>query len=139
MRALPLATHGVFYSGKSITFLGLLNIEDRWKELGLSLGYTRSEVNRKFTDADNPIGAIQCDFIARGGETRVFTEAMYKVSRMYKLIPYDQMMENRENKQIENLSDSKLFLIEIISLHQLFIADNNDFRHKICHKISSGN
>ncbi len=87
----------------------------------MSLGYTRSEVNRKFTDADNPIGAIQCDFIARGGETRMFTEAMYQVSRMYKLMPYDQMMENRENKQIENLSDSKLFLIEIISLHQLFL------------------
>ncbi len=69
----------------------------------------------------------------------MFTEAMYKVSRMYKLIPYDQMMENRENKQIENLSDSKWFLIEIISLHQLFIASNNDFRHKICYKISSGN
>eukprot|EP00794_Sanderia_malayensis_P008753 gene8753-9688_t len=81
---------------------GLLSIEDRWIDLGLTLGYTRPELKRKFTDLDDPIQAIQADFKERGGEANTFISAMYQVSRTFKLIPYDQMMENRENRRIEN-------------------------------------
>ncbi|XP_065065525.1 uncharacterized protein LOC135691567 isoform X2 [Rhopilema esculentum] len=79
---------------------GLLSIEDRWKELALALGYTRREISTKF-DADNPIKEILTDFMARGGDADEFIKAMYNVARRLKLIPYEQIMENRENKRME--------------------------------------
>ena len=87
---------------------GFLSIEDRWKELGLTLGYTRNEINKKFTNLEDPINAILADFMGREGEAEVFHNAMYKVARTFKLIPYDQMMENRENRRIENRVEGKL-------------------------------
>ena len=91
---------------------GLLAIEDRWKELGLALGYTRNEINTKFS-GENPIDAILTDFMARGGDDVDFITAMYEVARRLKLIPFDQMMENRENRRMENRIQREFSLVDI--------------------------
>lgn len=40
--------------------------------------------------------------MARGGEADKFLKAMYEVARRLRLIPYEQLMENRENRRMEN-------------------------------------
>ena len=89
-------------------FPGLLSIEDRWKELALALGYTRREISTKF-DPDYPIKEILTDFMGRGGDADEFIKAMYDVARRLKLIPYEQIMENRENKRMEIRHEGMLY------------------------------
>ena len=88
---------------------GLLAIEERWKELAIALGYTRNEVNKIFS-AENPIEQILAHFLSRGGDENDFIRAMFDVARRMKLIPLDQMMENRENRRMENFIQSEFFL-----------------------------
>ena len=83
--------------------LGLLSIDDHhWQELALTLGYTRDEIRHKFRGAEDPLHEMLGDYMDRGGEAESFLNAMYRVARTFKLIPLDQMMENRENRQLEN-------------------------------------
>ena len=89
-------------------FLGLLTIEDRWKELAVALGYTRNEINGKFS-SDGPIEQILTDYMSRGGDDNDFIRAMFQVARTLKLIPYEQMMENRENRRLENHIQCEFF------------------------------
>lgn len=90
--------------------LGLLSIDNRWKELAKALGYTSNEINTKFSP-ENPIEEILTDFMSRGGDDRQFIQALYEVARRLKLIPYDQMMENRENRRMESRIQGGLFLL----------------------------
>ena len=91
-----------------------LSIEERWKELAITLGYTRNEINMKFSN-DNPIEQILTDFMSRGGDDNDFIQAIYEVGRRLKLIPYDQIMENRENRRMENLIQGELFYLKRIT------------------------
>lgn len=84
-----------------LSFVGLLAIEDRWKELGITLGYTRNEINHKFSP-ENPLDELLTDFMSRGGEASHLIRAMYEVARRLKLISYDPKVENRENRNMEN-------------------------------------
>ena len=58
-------------------------------------------------DSDDPMHDILTDFMARGGEADRFLKAMYEVARRLRLIPFEQVMENRENRRMEN-RDGKL-------------------------------
>ena len=95
------ASSGLRSYGTSPVLSGILSIEDRWKELALTLCYTRREIDTKF-DSEDPIHDILTDFMARGGEADKFLKAMYEVARRLRLIPYEQLMENRENRRMEN-------------------------------------
>ena len=49
--------------------------------------------------------------MSRGGDDNDFIKAMFQVARMLKLIPYDQMMENRENRRLENRIQCEFLLL----------------------------
>ena len=65
----------------------------------------------KFSN-DKPIEQILTDFMSRGGDDKDFVRAMYEVGRRFKLIPYDQILENRENRRLENRIQGELFYLK---------------------------
>lgn len=80
----------------------MLSIDDHmWRELALALGYNRLEIQTKFSAQLEPIHEMLADFMSRGGTPDEFTSAMYKVARMFKLVPLNEIRENQENRRLE--------------------------------------
>ena len=71
-----------------------------WHELAVTLGYNRYEIQNLFSESTEPINEILAHYLSRGGDEDEFSNGMYKVAQLFKILPMREIKENQD-KRIE--------------------------------------
>ena len=83
-------------------FSEILSIDEcMWHELAVTLGYNRYEIQNLFSESSEPINEILAHYLSRGGDEDEFSNAMYKVAQLFKILPVRESKESQDNKRIE--------------------------------------
>ena len=86
----------------SFLFSEILSIDEcMWHELAVTLGYNRYEIQNLFSESSEPINEILAHYLSRGGDEDEFSNAMYKVAQLFKILPVRESKESQDNKRIE--------------------------------------